>query len=473
MPCPTATDSRHFIVFSPGLVGCSNRTHRFHSAQTAMPFAQLRNPVVRRVSINVAALGVERLARLVVALLVTAAVGRHLGVDQFGLYNAIFSLCTLFAVSSDLGISRVVVRDLVSGHDNPGTLLGTAIAMRLGSSLILCGVTVAAVAISYRSQGSEPLILGMLFGMGYVFRASDAIDLGFQAVTQGQVPALARMISLGIGAGIQLWLIRRGSGMQAFAWAFAIEGFLMALSLAWVWWRFGPPEFRRWRFEFGTGFRVLRESWPMFVAFLYTQVYYRLDTILLEKMRGGTEAGIYSASAKFYDILIGVMPLIGVSLFPTLARWYKDDREGFSRLYTQLTRWITWLGLFGVVVLYLLRDQVVDLIFGQEYAEAARVLPWHLASAAIMFNAIFRAAYLTLAHRQIILLWTSLIGAVVNVGLNLLLIPRLGAEGSAMAGFVTQLVALHLTNGLFKETRWLFRVSLQTFLPFGTPARCS
>jgi len=190
-------------------------------------------------------------------------------------------------------------------------------------------------------------------------------------------------------------------------------------------------------------------------------------------MSAPVQAGLYSASARIYEILFGVLPLLSLSLFPTLTRWYKEDRAGFTRRYTQLTRWVTWLGLFGLAGAFALREPIVHAIFGEDFAPASRVLPWHLASAAVMYNAIFRAAYLTLAQRQIILLWTSVLGAILNLGLNLVFIPRLGAEGAAMAGFLTQVVALHLSYGLFRETRWLLNVSLLSlFIPF-RPVRCS
>ena len=424
----------------------------------------LRNPTVRRVSLNVAALGIERFARLLVVLLVTAAVGRHLGVEQFGLYSAIFSLCTLFALSADLGIGRVVVRDLVTGDHQPGTLLGTAVAMRLGASFLLGAIAVGTVALSFPGRGPDPFLLGLCFALGYFFRASDAVDLGFQAVTQGHYPAFGRMISLVLGAGFQWWLIQKGAGIRAFAGAFALEGLLMALILAFVWIRFGPQPFRQWKIQPATGQRVLAESWPMFVAFLYTQVYFRIDILLLEKMTGSAQAGLYSASSRIYDILIGVLPLLSVSLFPTLTHWYREDRQAFTRRYTQLTKWITWAGAAGLLLIWFLRHHIVRLIFGPDFAGAANILPWHLASALIMYHCLFRAAYLTLAQRQIVLLWTSLLGAIVNVALNLVLIPKLGAQGAAIAGTLTQIVAHILSNALSHDTRWILKVSARTLL---------
>ena len=423
------------------------------------------HPTVRKVTGNVLALGLERVARLLVMLLVTAAVGRHLGPDLFGVYSAIFGLCTMFAISSDLGIGRVVVRDLVAEPGRGGTLMGTAVALRIGAVVVLTAVACGVAALIFPGRAHVVLPLAGLFGLGYILRGSDAVDLGFQAVTRGQYPALARTAALLAGAAANLWLMRTGASMAAFAAVFAAEGLLIAVGMVWVWRRWAPADYRGWRFDRSTARGFLVESWPMFVAFLYTQIYYRVDVILLERLASGGDAGIYTASARIYDILIGVLPLLSVSLFPTLTRWYAGDAGVFRERYARMTRWITWGGVVLLAGVWVVRKTVVDLIFGEEYLAAAGVLPWHLGSALVMYHAMFRAAYLTLCRRQIVLLWTSLLGAVLNVGLNLVLIPRFGAEGAAMAGLATQVVALVLSNVLFLETRWLLGVSLGSILP--------
>lgn len=410
--------------------------------------------------------------RLLVALFVGAAVGRYLGTEKFGTYSAVLSFCTLLALGSDLGIARVVVRDLVSGKRVLGALMGTAVAIRVGGAVCVAVVTVLALPLIHGTHAKVPIILGLMFATGFLLKSIDVLDLGFQAVTDGKYPAFARMTSLLAGALLQIWLIRHAAEVQAFGVAFVLESTLTCISMVLVWWKFGSAAYKKWSFDPIIAKGLLAESWPMFVASLYSHIYYRIDVILLEKMAGSSQAGIYSASARIYEILIGVLPLLSVSLFPTFTQWYQMEKAVFTRRYTQITRWITWAGAAGLLLIWFLRHHIFRHIFGPEFAAAANVLPWHLASAAVMYHGLFRAAYLTLAQRQIILLWMSLLGAVVNVGLNLFLIPRMGAGGSALAGFVTQIVALSASNLLFKETRWLIGVSLWTMFVPVKPLRC-
>jgi O-antigen/teichoic acid export membrane protein len=422
------------------------------------------SPTFWKVANNAGFLALERVFRLMAALFVGAAVGRYLGAERFGTFSAVLSLCTLLALSSDLGIARVVVRDLVSGNKAPGTLMGTAVALRVGASALISTITVIAVLLIHGRAASVPVTLGLLFSVGFFLRSSDVLDLGFQAVTEGRYPAFARMFSLVCGAALQLWLIQRAASMQAFGVAFAAESLLISMGMFAVWKRYAPPAFRRWKFDPSTARQLISESWPMFVASLYSQVYYRADVIFLERLSSSYNAGIYTASARIYDILIGVLPLLGVSIFPTLTRWYQKDRKAFTRRYTQLTQWITWGAALGLALTWFLRHHIVRFIFGPDFAGAADVLPWHLASALIMYHSLFRAAYLTLAQRQILLLWTSLLGALVNVALNLVLIPKLGAQGAAIAGTLTQITALVLSNAFAHDTRWMLKVTARTML---------
>lgn len=406
--------------------------------------------------------------RLLVALFVGAAVGRYLGTDKFGTYSAVLSLCTLLALGSDLGIARVVVRDLVSGQQVPGALMGTAVAIRVGGAVCMAVVTILALPLIHGTHAEVPIILGLMFATGFLLKSIDVLDLGFQAVTDGKYPAVARMIGLLAGALLQLWLIRHAAEVQAFGVAFVLEGILTCISMSIVWWKFGSAAYKKWELDPIIAKGILAESWPMFVATLYSLISSRIDVILLEKMAGSSKAGIYSASARIYEILIGVLPLLGVSLFPTLTQWYQKDKAVFTRRYTQLTQWITWAGAAGLLLTWSLRHHIFRHIFGPDFSDAANVLPWHLASALVMYHSIFRAAYLTLAHRQVLLLWTSLLGAIVNVSLNLVLIPQLGARGAAIAGTMTQITTLILSNVISHDTRWILKVSAKTLL---LPAR--
>jgi PST family polysaccharide transporter len=263
-----------------------------------------------------------------------------------------------------------------------------------------------------------------------------------------------------------LWLLKAGAGMTSFAVVFAAEGLLVAAAMTWVWLRWAPVEYRGWSFNFSVARELLAEGFPMYVATVYSQVYYRSDEILVERLVGASEAGLYTASARIYDIMIGVVPLITVSMFPTLSRWYSSNPEVFYERYSLLTRWISWAGLGVLAVVWVFRRRVVHIIFGDQYLPAIHILPWHLGTALLMYHSMLRSIFLTLCRRQSIMLWSSLIGMLVNLSMNLMLVPSLGANGAAIAGFFTQVATLVTSNALFSQTRWILRVSLETVLPW-------
>ncbi|MFN0066463.1 MAG: oligosaccharide flippase family protein, partial [Limisphaerales bacterium] len=298
------------------------------------------------------------------ALFVTAAVGRHLGVAPFGLFSSVLALATMLGMASDLGVNRVVVRDLVSGTTPPGELLGTAFALRAATAAVLAGVGFLVVRwLTFPGEASA-WALAALFGAAWFLRSAEAVDLGFQAVSRVQYAVLPRVLALAAGAALQLGLIRAQAGPVAFGWAAVAEAGLAAVGLLLAWRRWGGTPFTRWRASGERARRLVRESWPLFLATLYASVYYKVDLVLLGRLRGDYEAGLYAASSRIYDIVIGAVPILTVSLFPVLTRWHQGDPARFRLRYRQLSQASTLAALAGLGVLAFFREPIVGALYG-------------------------------------------------------------------------------------------------------------
>jgi O-antigen/teichoic acid export membrane protein len=199
--------------------------------------------------------------------------------------------------------------------------------------------------------------------------------------------------------------------------------------------------------------RMLRFGLPTMPAELTLYSLNFIDRILIVRLAGLAEAGLYALALKFAQ---GMNVLArGFQLaFPPLAYSIEDDREA-GRAYSLIFTWFAAVCAFGVAGLWLLSRQITELLAAPEYFEA------HEAVGLLATGVALYALYLTLV---VILGRTgrtersfpaTLAGMVSNIALNLALIPPLGLVGAGIALAVSYLIVVSL---MYLLTRRLFPV---------------
>jgi O-antigen/teichoic acid export membrane protein len=183
---------------------------------------------------------------------------------------------------------------------------------------------------------------------------------------------------------------------------------------------------------------LLRKGLPFAYAGAMITLVFQVDTVILEKMRGATEVGWYRSPVLVLEGLTLVPRILGYALIPTMAAWAVTRPEGVAELYRRGSKYLLLAGLpigaFGLLE----SDRFVALVFGPTYAPsvaAARIL---LPAATFMFLSNFGETALACVNRWGTIVAVSTMALVVNVALNLGLIPRLGFVGAAWATLVTE-----------------------------------
>ena len=177
---------------------------------------------------------------------------------------------------------------------------------------------------------------------------------------------------------------------------------------------------------------------------------YNFDSVLLGFLTTARTVGLYNAAYKPVTIALALPLTYFVGLFPALSRTHAESREEFRGL---VERSLRLAGLMAAPLAAggtLLAAPVIALLFGASYAESASVLPILIWSAVFV---ILRGSYrhaLTAAGHQALDLRCAMVSTGLNVGLNLLLIPRYGMMGAASATVIGDLAWFMLAYAFFQ-----------------------
>jgi O-antigen/teichoic acid export membrane protein len=190
-------------------------------------------------------------------------------------------------------------------------------------------------------------------------------------------------------------------------------------------------------------------SLPLVLSTVLTVLLSRTDTLMLAYFRSSYEVGQYNAAYPVAGGLLVVLSAFGFMYLPVASRLDADDeREEVDRVYTVTTKWVYVVTFPAFLVFVTAPTDVMRIFFGAEYTEAAAVLPilsiGFFLSAAVGRN---RETLSALGETQFILVANGA-GFVLNVVLNLVLIPRIGFIGAA----VTSALSFAVTHAVVVGT---------------------
>ncbi len=406
------------------------------------------------------------LTTLGVGLFINAWLVRYLGPERMGLMSFAQSLVLIAAVASQLGLETILVRDLVRRPGDRDRLLGTSLLLRLGGSVVTLGVAIGAVAL-LRPGDTEARLLTLVFTLIAFSQTFDVVDFWFQSRADVVPVVFARGAAFAIGVVAKTAVILLRAPLWVVALVLAGEFAVGALALLVAYAARGrtPAE---WRWAGAEAAGLLRDSWPLIVNSVAIVISVRVDQMLLTSLRGTYENGIYAAAQRLTEIIYYVPTAVMTAANPILLRSHGRDRAEYARRLQRLFSFLGLLALGIAVLVSLAAAPVVGVLFGSRFAASAPVLALQVWSAPALFLGIAQTNWFIAEERQRGLMVRSLAAAALSVGLNLWLVPALGARGAALSMVLSQALAHLGLNAVFPETRGLFRMQCRALLPWPT-----
>ena len=187
-------------------------------------------------------------------------------------------------------------------------------------------------------------------------------------------------------------------------------------------------------------------------------VYMRLDQIMLARMRGDADVGIFCAALRLSEVWYFIPIALSTSLFPSLVRSRGLEPAAYRRRLGQFYDLNAGLAYALVVPLAPLAPWLFNLVYGRGFAGADVVFQIHLFACLFVFLGVARGQYLLNEGFTKFVFVSTTLGALANVGLNLWLIPTYGAPGAAVATVASQALSTLVSSFLWTPTRangWL------------------
>jgi O-antigen/teichoic acid export membrane protein len=398
---------------------------------------------VRRLAKNSVFALVARVASLSSRLIVTMVLARYLGKALFGDYNYITALVGSFELLADLGLNQIAVREIAIQRDRADEYFGSVLLLKAFLMLATLGVLVVVAQVI---PGSAHVRTGLyLYGLSVVlnFMASTYFVL-YRAFERMHYEALLVLIARGTHVLLLVVLVSRQADFIHLFLANLAAVLIKLVVGSWLTvTRFTVPKIRiNWRLYK----HYLRETLPVGIGQIINSASVRLDIVLLGLLMTSESVGVFSGPYRVVDA-VGLLSVVFVTaLFPTMARRADVGREQLRQLVRTAVKVMLLVAVPAAIGLAILARPALTLLLGSEFADSEPVLQVLTPIIVpIYLNRLFNFAFISI-KRQVEYAYISGATLLLNVILDLILIPRIGYWGACVGAVSAEAVRLVLCS---------------------------
>jgi len=415
----------------------------------------------KKVLKNVSWLIFDKIATLLVGLIVIIKVANHYGPSEYGLYQYAVSINLLLGIIVLLVDGRVVKKlypDKNEGH----VIYNTTIA-KVSLSIVSLIIGILILFVIGKGIKFNSIYLLLLIN-NIVINLTFGIQSFFEYQLKSKNVVVASNIANIISAILQLIAVGLNYSIISIVIIVLFSSFIKLLILYY--------QFKK-SFSIKTVTKVdkllisaiIKESIPLAIAASAATIYARVDQVMIGTILDVKQVGIYSISVQMVSVVAIVISPIQISIYPKMIEWFHSNREMYYKKYQEITSLTTWLYIICSVIAIIIAPIFFDKFFDDSYSKSLDVFKIHIIGTFFMYNAALRSSHFTLTGSTYILMVSQIIAVFINIALNYLMIPVIGINGAAIATVITQFISLFLSNLFFNNGKDIFWLQLRGLNP--------
>ncbi|MEL6389072.1 MAG: oligosaccharide flippase family protein [Bacteroidota bacterium] len=404
----------------------------------------------REFLLNIAFLiGINLVIKPFYTFFIETEVQNVVGPEEFGLYFSVFNLSYIFQIFLDLGIHNygsqylpkhpetrdhylstalftkallvvlfammIVIIGVLLGYDDRlrGLLYLVSTNQVLIALIFFCRSSLAALG-HYRSNSLISVLdkVFMMSALGYALFWNKSLMLSFDVYDFIGIRMGSYALTTGI-AGLMLWGVGRFRTLIKVKWS----------------------EIRQ----------LLRASLPFAILVVFMGICNRTDAVMLERLLddGGLQSGIYAAAYRIYYAMSTLGFLFSMLLLPMFSSLLGKDNAELNQLADLSLRTILMLSIGATGVLFVIDDEVMSLLYRSDAELYGTGILTILSITMVLTCVIYvLGTLLTASARLKQLNYVFIIATFVNIGVNIYLIPSIGALGAAWATMLTEILVV-------------------------------
>jgi len=266
-----------------------------------------------------------------------------------------------------------------------------------------------------------------------------------------QYQTITELVENGIVTALGIYLLLRIPTAQTLTFAYAFSAFCGFCTIFLLFMRrFG--KILRFKIDISEWKRVFNLSWPLALSGIFALIYTYTDSVMLGFWKLFDQVAYYNAAQKIIALAILPASLIVTAFMPTFARYSDTDKQKTQKIFDYQNIILLAIAIPVLCGGYILGNGLIFHLYGTNYMPSVLALKILLIMAGQSYLSTSLGYTLFIYNQQRKMFWAYLAGALLNVPLNTLLIPKIGFYGASIAtvitSFITLIVLVYLTRHL-------------------------
>lgn len=386
-------------------------------------------------------------------------IARYLGDSEFGKFSFAFSFVTLFSVLADYGFLNYFINEIARDKTKMQKYFNNIITLKVIVSIIYFLIIFLAIWFTQKSIDVKFIVLlaglntiAISYNMFFfaIFRAQEKMK--YEAILK-TVQNVLMFLFLLVAIFLHFKIVKL---VQSYLYPVIISVIITAI--------FIHKKFVKFKFEFNINLwqKIMREALPFALSSIFISIYYYISIVILSFWKNDAEVGWYNSAYKILLVLLGIIGLYYTAIFPVVSRLFIESKEKLELLLKITARGALILGLPIAFAFLILAKPIIILLYGNEFvngAEALKIMGFTIS--VIFLSGVYANSLLACTQRKKYTIGVG-IGAITNIVLGFILIPKLGLRGAAIVTLVTETIVL--VYMYFSFSKLIFKVNFVQYL---------
>lgn len=376
----------------------------------------------------------SKVIQSVLGLVISVLTARYLGTANYGLINYAASLVNFVFPIAQLGLSAIIVQEIIGSREKEGEVVGSAIALSFISS-VLCYIGILIFTLVVNAGERETLICCAVYGISLFFQALQLINYWFQTVLLSKYISILSIIAYVVVSGYKIVLLICKADVYWFALSYSIDYGIIAIG--------GLLYFKKITGKtIGINKNIcktlLSKGKYFILSGVMVTIFGQTDKIMLKLMIDDSATGVYAAALTCAGLASFVYAAIIDSIRPIVLESKLNDEKAFEKHMIFLFSIIVYMSLFIGIFMFVFSDKIILILYGEDFMAASSVLKVVAWGPLFSYLGVGRDIWL-IANNQHSKIWVlNLSGAVMNIILNIFFIRYYGIIGAAVASLISK-----------------------------------
>mgnify|MGYP000060475785 CR=1 FL=1 len=360
----------------------------------------------------------------IIPLISTPYISRVLGVDNIGIYSYTYSIVYYFMLGSMLGINNYGAREIAKKSENKKEMSKTFFSiyfLQLFCCFIMILLYFLFISI-YNYEYKSILFIQFIYLLSCIFD----INWLFFGLEKFKITISRNIIIKTFSLVLIFLLVKNESDLWIYTLVMSISTLISQLYL----WIFAKREIKFYKVKIKEIFYHLPKCIILFIPIIAYSIYRVMDKTMIGSMASTIQLGNYESAEKIINIPISFITALGTVMIPHMSKIEEDDLEekiihSFNLCFFFIMPMV--LGLF------IISEDFTIVFFGNEFIDTGKLIILLLPT--VVFGGItsvIRSNYLIPKDKDRIYIASTILGAIVNLMLNIIFIKKFGAFGACI-----------------------------------------